>query len=236
MAKATTTVFRMRDNTAVIVLGMHRSGTSALAGVLRLLGVELGSSSLAPTEDNVKGFWEHGEIVEIHERLLSSLGSSWDDVRPLPNSWWMDDRIMPTRAELIGVIRRDFARAKVWGVKDPRMCRLVPLWLDVMNELGCRCCFVLIHRHPVEVARSLEKRNRLATERSGLLWVEHNLLAEKWTRNKARVFTSYDQLLGDLEGTTTRIAKMIDDDLAECVAQRMDGIEEFLFVEDAFFL
>jgi hypothetical protein len=218
----------MRDTTAVIVLGMHRSGTSALTGVLRLLGVDLGSNLLDATEDNKKGYWEHGGIVKIHERLLSILDSSWSDLRPLPDSWWEDARIQKLRDELIDVIRREFSSVDVWGVKDPRVCRLIPLWLSVMDELGCRCRFLLIYRNPVEVARSLAKRNGFVNERSGLLWVQHILLAEKWTRNRPRIITSYDQLLGDLEGTVRRISEWIGDEFAGRVGQRMDDIRAFI--------
>ncbi len=70
----------MLNNTAIIVLGMHRSGTSALAGALALLGVDMGRSLLAPADDNVRGLWEHEELVRLHDRLLSAFESSWDDV------------------------------------------------------------------------------------------------------------------------------------------------------------
>ena len=148
----------MQQNTAVIVLGMHRSGTSALAGMLDILGVQFGKSLLAPSADNPKGFWEHLEILDIHERLLAFLGSSWDDPRPLPASWWTDDQIQPFRADIVRVLRRDFERVPVWGLKEPRTCRLIPLWRNILRELGCRTCFVLIYRHPVESAERPNSR------------------------------------------------------------------------------
>ncbi|MGH2482289.1 MAG: sulfotransferase family protein, partial [Ktedonobacteraceae bacterium] len=66
------------NNTAIIVLGMHRSGTSAVAGMLNALGMYLGSDLMAPAADNPKGFYEHNGITNLHDELLSSLGSSWD--------------------------------------------------------------------------------------------------------------------------------------------------------------
>ncbi len=74
----------MQHNTAVIVLGMHRSGTSALAGMLSMLGVQFGDSLMAPQADNSKGFWEHRDIVGLNDRILAAFDSSWDDVRPIP--------------------------------------------------------------------------------------------------------------------------------------------------------
>ena len=215
-------------NTAVCVLGMHRSGTSALAGALRLLGVTLGESLLPQSEDNPRGFWEHADIVDLHKRLLSSLGSSWDDVRPLPELWWTDDGINPFRDKLIELLQRDFAEAQIWGVKDPRMCKLIPLWQNILNELGCESRFILIHRHPIEVARSLKKRNGFTEAKSGLLWLEHNLLAENWTRGQARLFIRYDQLLADRRASILKIANFIRPELAQRGDQSMAQVADFL--------
>ena len=218
----------MQNNTAVVVLGMHRSGTSALAGMLSTLGVPFGKSLLAPSTDNPKGFWEHEEIVDLNDRILAALGSSWDDVRPLPKFWWTDQRVTPFRTQIVRVLRRDFASVRLWGIKDPRICRLVPLWCDILDELGCRACFVLIHRHPLEVAQSLRRRDGFDAIKSGLLWLEHNLLAEKWTRGRSRYFTSYDQILGQPEAISVKISKMIGQSVEVPDQHRMDAVRDFL--------
>ena len=75
----------MKKRNALIVLGMHRSGTSALAGSLRFLGVNLGEYLLEPNQSNIVGYFEHQSIYQIHEKLLQELNSSWDDVRNLPD-------------------------------------------------------------------------------------------------------------------------------------------------------
>src|SRR5215469_9555194 len=75
------------ERRAVFVLGMHRSGTSAVTRVLNLLGVELGTGLMAASPDNERGYWEHLGIVQEHDQLLEALGSSWDDVRALPPDW-----------------------------------------------------------------------------------------------------------------------------------------------------
>ena len=87
-----------RHSTGLLVLGVHRSGTSSLAGVLRLLGVELGTRLLAPHKDvNERGFWEQSDIVALHNRLLDSLGSRWDSMYPLPQNWWQSSEVEPVR-------------------------------------------------------------------------------------------------------------------------------------------
>jgi hypothetical protein len=208
---------------------MHRSGTSALTGVLHLLGVELSESLLPPNlGTNDRGFWEHRDILDVHERLLAALSSSWDDVRPLPDSWWTDKRVLPFRDQIIGILLRDFADAAVWGIKDPRMCRLMPLWLDIFKELGCRPRFMCIHRDPYEVAQSLKHRDGFAEVKSVFLWADHNLSAERWTRGRQRVFTSYDQLLSDPRGTMEKIERGAGCQLPERTDEAMGEVRRFL--------
>ena len=182
----------------IIILGMHRSGTSAMAGALQCMGVDLGSRLMAATEGaNDAGYFEHVDIVDLHERLLSSLGSNWDDLRPLPRKWWKQDGASPFRKELLEILRRDFGDSHLWGIKDPRMCRLMPLWYSVLDELDVSPLCVLVFRHPEEVAVSLHRRDEMDLSRGYLLWINHVLEAEVASRGKMRVFVRYEDLLGD---------------------------------------
>lgn len=199
----------------LIVLGMHRSGTSALTGALSLLGIDLGQSLIpAHAAINAKGYWEHRDIVEIHERLLGALGSSWHDERPLPENWWRTEMVVPFRRELLAILHRDFSEASLWGVKDPRICRLLPLWLDILEEFRCQPLFVLIVRHPQEVAESLAKRDGIADARAYLLWLQHTLDAEKWTCTYSRVLVSYERLLKDWPATMSAVSDALSLPLA----------------------
>jgi hypothetical protein len=218
----------MLNNTAVIVLGMHRSGTSALAGMLSLLGIQFGKSLFLPHADNPRGYWEHKAIVDLNDRILAALGSSWDDMRLPQQTWWTDERITPFRTELVRILCRDFAKERLWGLKDPRLCRLVPLWYDILNELGCHACFILIHRHPLEVAYSLRKRNGFDLRKSGLLWLEHNLLSERWTRGRSRIFASYDQILDQPKVTSIKISKMIGQSGGTPALHQIDAVRGFI--------
>lgn len=198
------------DRRCIIVLGMHRSGTSALTGTLNLLGVELGTSLIpASPEVNAKGFWEHAPIVAIHERLLETLGSAWHDERPLPEEWWEQPDVQPFRQELLEMLQREFGSLPLWGLKDPRLCRLLPLWLPILQEFSCQPLFILIARHPDEVAASLERRDGFHMEKSHLLWLQHFLEAERNSRGQPRVLVTYDQLLADWRGTMSRVGKAL---------------------------
>src|SRR5579864_4713795 len=95
-------------STALVVLGMHRSGTSALTGMLHHLGVALGDRLMAATPDNPRGYWEHGDIVAIHERLMATLGWGWDDIRSLPAGFEREEPAQAARRELTAILVRDF--------------------------------------------------------------------------------------------------------------------------------
>ncbi len=138
----------------ILVIGMHRSGTSAVTRVLNLLGVELGGSLLPRAADNVLGFWEHQEVVSIHERLFSALGRNWFDLSELPLGWLSTPAASEAKQQLKELFTREFGGAVVWAVKDPRICRLLPLWRCALEELGVKAHALFMVRHPNEVAQS----------------------------------------------------------------------------------
>ena len=219
----------MRNGCGIGILGMHRSGTSALTGTLRYLGVELGDKMRDPHPGvNDKGYWEHLGIVRAHERLLSELRSSWDDVRPLPSRWWEEPAAHRFRVEAVRILKQDFASSPVWAVKDPRMCRLVPIWTSVFEDLGCRFAFVIIFRHPEEVARSLEKRDGLHHEKSARLWLEHILAAERSTRDLPRAFLRFDDLLSNGPAALARIQDALGFRFPVAIKDAREEIHTFL--------
>jgi hypothetical protein len=207
---------RPRDAAArkvVVVLGMHRSGTSALCGALDLIGIDFGKHLMAATHANEKGHWEHEEIVRVHNALLSSLGSCWDDDEPLPSDWVEREITHATRSRLTVILERDFARSSVFGLKDPRMCRLTPLWFPIFQTLGVEPHFVLMVRHPWEVAESLAKREGLEQSKCYLLWLEHVVQAESATRSHKRSFVRYKDMMNDPVATLSKLREELDVDL-----------------------
>lgn len=114
--------------TAVLVVGMHRSGTSALAGTLSMAGVDLGSRLVPPAADNPKGFFEHDAVGRIHHDLLVEIGSSWHDIRPLPDDWSDGQPAKKAVARLRAELERSFSKTQLWGVKDPRLSRCFAIW------------------------------------------------------------------------------------------------------------
>lgn len=201
-----------RQSRCCLILGMHRSGTSALSGALSIAGVYPGPNhALMPASAsiNAKGFWEHQEIVDVHDRLLAALGSSWDDERPLPAAWWQRSDLAGFRDELWTILSRDFSGSPLWLLKDPRLCRLLPLWFELLHDLGAAPCFILCLRHPAEVARSLMRRDAIQDERASMLWLQHLIDSERATRGWPRVVVTYDQLLSDWREVFGRIGSRL---------------------------
>ena len=201
----------------LVVLGMHRGGTSAVAGTLHRLGVDFGPRLMPANADNPAGYYEHNDVVNLHDRFLGRLGASWDD--PFPPEFdanvWPDLAPAPGlpsyREELIAILRRDFADedgrppAPLWGLKDPRLCLLLPWWEPLWAALGSEPIFVIVLRSPEAVAASLGRRDGFSTGKSNLLWLQHLLRAERYTRGHCRCFVDYDNFLTDWRATVERL-------------------------------
>lgn len=202
----------LAGSTAVIVLGMHRSGTSALAGTLHHLGVDLGSRLMPASPDNPRGYWEHHEVVTANQRLMAELGYAWDDIRPLPPSFEHTEVALLAGRQLSAILVRDFSGVSLWGLKDPRLCRLLPLWIPLLAQLAVKPRFILALRDPVEVTASLGARDRMTAARAGVLWLRHVLDAERNTRGYPRTIVHYGQLVGrkGWRGVTSQISCEID--------------------------
>ena len=193
--------------TAIIVLGMHRSGTSATTGLLGMLGVELGTRLMPPGPDNPKGFWENLDAVQINERLLADLDRRWDDPRKMPEGWLQSAPAEAARHAIGALLDAEFSRAKLWAVKDPRLSRCVDVWTELLVERGIRPVFLLVARHPEEVAASLQHRSSELPAVARLLWLRHVIDAEQATRGHARCLITYESLLADWQGCLAGIER-----------------------------
>src|SRR5437764_15176593 len=125
----------------VIVLGMHRSGTSLCSHILSALGVDMtdkvaGPGADTPGFDNPKGHWERWEIVELHNRILGLFNQEFHSPLhdfSLPVAWWADPQVAAIRRE-IGAFLEGRMGHGIFGFKDPRTVRLMPIWYQITNE------------------------------------------------------------------------------------------------------
>lgn len=147
---------------AIAVLGMHRSGTSCLAGTLEEAGVYLGPVS-RQNPHNRKGNHERGDIMALHEAVLAANSAAWHD--PPDAVQWSPDQ----QEERDGIIA-SFDDAPIWGFKDPRTLLLLDGWRRAVPELE----FAGIFRHPLLVAQSLQRRGGTPIADGVALWQAYN--------------------------------------------------------------
>ena len=139
-------------STAILVLGMHRSGTSALTAALHGLGASLGGELVAANHDNPGGYFENAAAVTAHETLLAELDRGWEDLRDMPEGWLHAPAAEQARDAIRALLAEQFGEASLWALKDPRMCRLLPLWQPLLAEAGVQAKYLFVLRHPDEVA------------------------------------------------------------------------------------
>jgi O-antigen biosynthesis protein len=197
--------------TCILVLGMHRSGTSALTRMLNLLGATLPKTLLSEARSNRKGYWEPGPLVQLHDELLAEGGSRWDDWRMFDGSTLPAGRLVHYQAEIARTLSEEYESAPCFVVKDPRLCRLMKVWHDVLDGIDVHTEFVLPLRNPLEVARSAADVYGLLPEHVYLLWLRHVLDAERETRGSPRLFLHYRDLLEDPLRVATHIAGQFGD-------------------------
>jgi hypothetical protein len=183
---------------------MHRSGTSSFVGVASRLGAAVGDDLLAADQWNPRGYGEHRGVVEIHDRFLAAQGLRWDS--PRRPAHFAGPAADEARAALAALLEREFASAPLFAVKDPRLCRLLPLWKPVLAALAQPPACVIVIRHPLEIAASLARRDGIERSRSHLLVMEHLLPAERATRELARSVVFYEDITADWRGVAKRVA------------------------------
>jgi hypothetical protein len=216
----------------ILVAGMHRSGTSAAARIINLLGADI-ARELTPAiaGNNDRGFWEPRAVLAIHDRLLAALGSAWDDPFALPGGWTETDAAADAKRALADEIAKDFLGSSVCVVKDPRLGRLLPLWLELLDELEIEPIVVVSVRNPLEVAASLRQRDRFPLGKSLLMYLRHALETELASRGRRRLFVRYDHLLVDWRSFARKLERMLGSRLLALLPGRDDAIDRFLTLD-----
>jgi hypothetical protein len=194
------------DRRAILVLGMHRSGTSALTRIIGHLGASLPLDPMPETADNPCGYWESRSIARFNNRLLESARTRWNDDAPLPDEWFADPARAADEDEAATLLAAAFGDATLLVFKDPRVCRLLPFWRNVLARERIAPCALMALRDPLEVACSLQARLGdasfrpaavAAVERGLLLWLRYVLDAEARSRDMPRTAIDYSALVAD---------------------------------------
>lgn len=193
--------------TAYLVLGMHRSGTSAVTQLLSLAGAQLPRNIMPGDEHNAQGYFEPWRIAVFNDERLRAAGSAWDDAFAYPCPEVPEAEAAGWLRRAASLFRQEFAGKRHPLIKDPRATVLLPFWRQVFQalELDARC--VIPVRHPLAVAGSLARRDGFSPQKSVLLWSAYMLAAEAYSRGLPRAFVDYDALLADWRGQVARIER-----------------------------
>jgi glycosyltransferase involved in cell wall biosynthesis len=207
---------------------MHRSGTSAVARLLMLLGADPPKRLMPPDSSNATGHWEPLEMISIHDEIFRSVSSWWDDVAHLPATWVESASAREFQHRAVEQLREDYGESRLFVVKDPRMCRTIPFWRLAFAEYGAQPSYVIVIRHPIEVANSLKARDGMNPARSLLLYLRDMLAVERETRDSPRVFVSYEQTLSDWRSVAQRISDRLDVTWPSLTHRTSVEVERFL--------
>ena len=213
----------------VFVVGMHRSGTSAVAASLEAFGLDVGDPDRLMLADagNPAGYYEQQEIGDLNDDLLETLGGGWDCPPPLVDGWELEPTMTTYHRSAASIVGTRLAKNR-WLIKDPRITLVLPLWRRAVLD---RCVAVLVVRDPMEVAWSLALRNAMPILTGLALWSEYNRAALAGLSGLPVHVCSYDDLIADPLATMTRVrtsleswkelpeGRDVDDDLAVAAAR-----------------
>lgn len=213
---------------AVLVLGMHRSGTSSSAGSLVLLGGQAPRHLMLPNAANEKGYWESTVVADLNDSILAAGGSDWRDWRKFDPGKIDLAAANVLRARAKAVLAEEFGHARFPIIKEPRMCRLMPVWAPVFEEAKWAVHALLPIRSPLEVGWSVNIRDGMGTSYGCLLWLRHVLEAEVETRGMARAFLSWPHFLDDRRRALARVGKQLGLTWPGWCESALEEVDEFV--------
>jgi hypothetical protein len=196
----------------VLVLGMHRSGTSAVTAALAALGVPLcpPEERLAARPENAEGFHESRALTTFNEGLLGLLGGSWDAPPVIPTGPGLLAAMAPA-AELFSQVHP----TPTWVWKDPRLCLLAPVWLPVLpGDIR----IVLVVRDPLAVARSLGRRDGMPKRQCLALWEHYTSSAISATAGRPALIVDYATVVRRPQGLadwTATLSRFVADEAVD---------------------
>lgn len=222
------------QRTAIIVAGMHRSGTSVTTRIVNLLGAELARELIPAAVGNERGHWESRAVQELHNQLLAQLGSDLYSPLNFPDAWFGSAAAVPWIARIRDLVADEYVGSNLFVLKDPRIALFLPLWIEALQQSAIAPRFVLPFRHPAAVAQSLDLRERKLASGNALppaqgvaVWLRYVLAAEKFTRGQPRSFVAFDAVLADWRAEFARMGRQLGVEWPN--GQRVDAeIDAFL--------
>lgn len=206
-----------REQKTVVVLGMHRSGTSAVAGVLQILGVDMGDKMVTKDQFNTRGYFEDLEFQVLNKQILENTGARWDSPP--------DKDTLEGVADFSPAIKELTAKGKpIWGWKDPRTVLTIELYLPYLVNPHLVICF----RNPYGIARSLKERDGSDTLKSLRLTNTYNERILNFFESHPdlpKIFIAFEDVLANPIAQAGRLARFLDLELTE---EKVEQIRKFV--------
>lgn len=185
----------------ILVLGMHRSGTSALTGLIAQMGAYAGEAhELLPADnDNPKGFFERKDVISANQAIMKHLGCNWFTLNA-----WDEAKLANLTSELLTPIKNiidSMNKKRPWVIKEPRLCLTLPCWLPLLDNPIA----IIMYRDPLEIAQSLFLRNSIDLKDGLALWETYVETMLKHSANMPRVFCNYDALIANPVAATKQL-------------------------------
>lgn len=197
-----------KNQKVICVLGMHRSGTSLVTGLLRMVGIYLGSDDemYPPGKGNPKGHWENMTSKKINEDLLREFGGAGDNPPYFPPNWFRQKGVVSEiRRRGVNFINKMNEKSKIWAWKDPRTSLTLEFWKDLLPNVY----YIIPLRDPMAVAKSLEARDSMPVNEGLKLCALYWVSILFYTRGENRLFVRYDDVIKNWEKEYRRISKYI---------------------------
>ncbi len=201
----------MSQNTAIVVLGAGRSGTSALTRGVQALGVDLGNRLRRGRGKNPTGFFEDRDLLALNKRLKRALGITGESVCLIPPSQWDSPKVQLLRRRAVQTIERRFGASRLWGFKYARTLRMLPFWETVFRELDLDVRYVVALRNPLSVARSRTQLNprRGVQVKSDLEWLVNVVPYFRTVAQRNFVVVDYDAVIANPIVQLERVARRL---------------------------
>lgn len=213
-------------NKGIVVLGMHRSGTSLVAELIHRWGAFGRASDCLPSDKwNARGYWELAALVDLNTRILGELGASWS----FPPGEKLDSRLAllaqrPDFSEeaLSLLSRMESQASSVWFWKDPRLSLLLPFWQQIWED---KVRYVICVRNPLEICQSLQERDRLTFPVSIALWQRYMVSVLRWTRGLPAYVVSYNSILQNPARECAGLAEFLGDSVSSRLTEMQRSVE-----------
>ncbi|MHB1768679.1 MAG: sulfotransferase family protein [Phycisphaerae bacterium] len=197
-------------NRVIVVLGMQRSGTSTIARAVHALGVPLGNNLLPANIFNPRGYWEDQRIWRLNQQFLDLIGASHQTGGVNCQSILDHPQCENLIAKTTAYLHKQFNHYALWGLKDPHIGRLLPIWKIIFQRLNVQPSYVISVRNPLSIAESLDRCGLADRESGFVLWLENMYSAVSETLQSNSVFVDYDELFGQASIQLLRMANALD--------------------------